>query len=141
MARRTVNHLGRTSQSPTPLQIPIPYAVTSITAEAAGRQLSGSNTSKYAAIMQLQHHLFAPIIATETFGPICAEGQSFIRDIGERISPTTSDPREAIFCFTADISIAAEIQHAFVLPIPTDRSCSDASHNLWSCMVTPIDAF
>jgi hypothetical protein len=48
-------------------------AATSITAGAAAEAAAERKTSKYTALMQ--HDLFAPV-ATETFGPICAESQS-----------------------------------------------------------------
>ena len=54
----------------------------------------------------MRHHLFAPI-AIETFGPICEEGQRFIREIGKRISSVTSDPRETAFLFQR-LSIAIQ---------------------------------
>ena len=62
-------------------------AATSTTAGAAAEAAAERKTFKYAALMQL--NLFAPL-AIETFGPICAEGQSFIRDIGKRISAATT---------------------------------------------------
>jgi hypothetical protein len=71
----------------------------------------------------MQRHLFAAI---ETFGPICAEGQSFIRDIGKRISSATSDPREAAFLFQR-ISIAVQRYNAICFA-GTLQSASDASH-------------
>jgi hypothetical protein len=98
-------------------------AATSITAGAAAEAAAERKTSKYAALMQ--HHLFAPI-AIETFGPICAEGQSFIRDIGKRISAATSDPREAAFLFQR-ISIAVQRYNAICFA-GTFQSASDASH-------------
>jgi hypothetical protein len=73
----------------------------------------------------MQRHLFAPM-AIETFGPICAEGQSFIRDIGKRISSATSDPREAAFLFQR-ISIAVQRYNAICFA-GTIQSASDASH-------------
>jgi hypothetical protein len=71
-------------------------AATSITADAVAEAAAECKTSKYAALVR--HHLFAPI-AIETLGPMCAEGQSFIRDISERVCAATSDPREAAFLF------------------------------------------
>jgi hypothetical protein len=35
--------------------------------------------------------------AIKTFGPICEEGQRFIREIGKLISSATSDPRETAY--------------------------------------------
>jgi hypothetical protein len=93
-----------TSQSPT-LSLTLSYlAATSITTGAAAEAAAERKTSKYAALMP--HHLFGPI-AIETFGTICAEGQSVIRDIGKRISAATSYPRETA-CLFQRISTAIQ---------------------------------
>ena len=73
----------------------------------------------------MQFNLFAPL-AIETFGPICAEGQAFIRELGKRISAATSDPREAAFLFQR-VSIAVQRYNAICFA-GTFQSSSDASH-------------
>ena len=92
-------------------------------ADAAAEAAAELKTLKYDAFMQL--NLFAPL-AIETFDPICAEGQSFIRDIGKCISAATSDPREAAFLFLR-ISIAVQRYNAICFA-GTFQSASDASH-------------
>ena len=89
-------------------------AATSTTAGAAAEAAAERKTTKYVTLMQ--HHLFVPV-AIETFGPICEEGQSLIRQIGRRISTNTSDPRESAFIFQR-ISIAVQRYMPFVLPAP-----------------------
>ena len=69
-----------------------------ITSTTAGAAAAEHNNAKHTELMR--HHLFVPI-AIETFGPICEEGQRFIREIGKRISSVTSDPRETAFLFNA----------------------------------------
>ena len=71
-------------------------SITSTTAGAAAAAAADRQTAKYTELMR--HHLFVPI-AIETFGPICEEGQRFIREVGKRISSVTSDPRETAFLF------------------------------------------
>jgi len=78
--------------------------ITSNTAGAAAAAAAERKTAKYTEL--LRHHLFVPI-AIETFGPICEEGQHFIREIGKRISSVTSDPRETAFLFQR-LSIAIQ---------------------------------
>jgi hypothetical protein len=65
-------------------------SITSTAAGAAAAAAAEHKTAKYTELMR--HHLFVPI-AMETFGPICEEGQLFIREIGKRISSVTSDAR------------------------------------------------
>ena len=79
-------------------------SITSTTAGAAAAAAAERKTVKYTELMR--HHLFVPI-AIETFGPICEEGQHFIREIGKRISSVTSDPRETAFLFQR-LSIAIQ---------------------------------
>ena len=79
-------------------------SITSTTAGAAAAAAAERKTVKYTELMR--HHLFVPI-AIETFGPICDEGQHFIREIGKRISSVTSDPRETAFLFQR-LSIAIQ---------------------------------
>ena len=98
-------------------------AATSTTAGAAAEAAAERKNLKYAALMQF--NLFAPL-AIETFGPICAEGQAFIRELGKRISAATSDPREAAFLFQR-ISIAVQRYNAICFA-GTFQSASDASH-------------
>ena len=76
----------------------------SITSTTAGAAAAQRKTVKYTELMR--HHIFVPI-AVETFGPICEEGQHFIREIGKRISSVTSDPRETAFLFQR-LSIAIQ---------------------------------
>ena len=99
-------------------------AATSTAAGAAAEAAAVRKTFKYAALMQL--NLFASL-AIETFGPICTQGQSFIRDIiGKRISAATSDPREAA-CLFQRLSIAV-LQYNAICFAGTFQSASEASH-------------
>jgi hypothetical protein len=98
----------------------ISLAVTYITIGAVAEAAAERRTSKYAALMQLR--LFVPL-ATETFGPICAEGQSFIRDIGKPFPPPHLI-RETQPSVSANIRRSAAIQcHLFS---DTFQSTSDA---------------
>ena len=98
-------------------------AATSTTAGAAAEAAAERKTTKYVTLMQ--HHLFVPV-AIETFGPICEEGQSLIRQIGRRISTNTSDPRESAFIFQR-ISIAVQRYNAICFA-GTFQSAPEASH-------------
>ena len=76
----------------------------SVTAGAAAEAAAERKAAKYVDLTR--ELLFIPV-AIETFGPICFEGQTFIRDIGKRISVITSDPRETSFLFQR-LSIAIQ---------------------------------
>ena len=71
-------------------------AGTSVTAGSAAEAAAERKVAKHTDLAR--HLLFVPI-ALETFGPICTEGLSFIREIGRRITTITSDPRETAFLF------------------------------------------
>ena len=43
-------------------------------------------------------HIFVPM-AVETFGPINADGLSFLERIGDRLSSVIEEPRESSFVF------------------------------------------
>lgn len=78
--------------------------ITSTTSGAAASAAAERKIAKYSELSR--HHLFVPI-AIETFGPICEEGQRFIREIGKLTSTATSDPRETAFIFQR-LSIAIQ---------------------------------
>jgi hypothetical protein len=83
-------------------------AITSVTAGAAAQAAAERKNAKYTEAGN--HHIFIPI-AIETFGPFCAEGQSFIREVGRRTTAITSDPRETAFLFQR-LSLAVQRYNA-----------------------------
>ena len=91
MARRQVGHLGRYNRRHRRGVQPCYYFHHS---RRSGRGRSRTQDGEI-------HSLDAPpsfcAIAIETFGPICEEGQLFIREIGRRTTTITCDPRETSF--------------------------------------------
>jgi hypothetical protein len=65
-------------------------------AGAAAEILAAAKTRKYAALED--RYIFVPL-AFETLGPVCAEGISFLCELGKRIESVSGDPRETSFLF------------------------------------------
>jgi hypothetical protein len=101
----------------------VKIADTSVTVGAAAEASAERKTSKYGVLTH--HYSFVPI-AIETFGPVCAESQSVIRDIGKRVSAALSDPREAVLLFQR-MSVAAQ-RYIAICFASIFQSATDASH-------------
>jgi hypothetical protein len=71
-------------------------ASTSLAAGAAAESASRLKHLKYEEIKR--SHDFVPI-AVESLGPINAEGQQFIDNLGRRTTAVTGDPRETTFLY------------------------------------------
>ena len=73
------------------------YCAISTTAAGAVAEAAASRkTAKYASIAST--HIFVPI-AVETMGPVCAEAESFLTDLGRRLAQRSDDARETTFLF------------------------------------------
>jgi len=69
---------------------------TSIEAGAAARRAANIKNDKYAELDR--NYLFCAV-AIETLGPINAEGERFISELGRRLSLSSGDKRETMFLF------------------------------------------
>ena len=83
-------------------------AHTANAAGAAAEQAAVRKIEKYAGLPS--SHLFVPI-ALETLGPINSAGVCFIREVGQRLSVVSGEPREATFLFQR-ISICIQLYNA-----------------------------
>ena len=72
-------------------------ARTAHVAGSAAEALAEAKIRKYAALDRT--YIFVPL-AFETLGPLCAEGISFLGELGKRITSVSSDPRETAFFST-----------------------------------------
>ena len=79
-------------------------AISSVSTRLVAEQLSARKLAKYSE--QAIGHIFVPI-AMESFGPICAEAITFLRELGRRMSVVTGDMRETTFLFQR-LSIAIQ---------------------------------
>ena len=81
------------------------YAVISlVSAELIAEQSSARKLAIYCELAI--NHIFVPI-AMESFGPICAEAPTFLRELGRPISVVTDNMRETTFLFQG-LSIAIQ---------------------------------
>jgi hypothetical protein len=71
-------------------------ADTSSTPGSAAEKAATKKITKYTELART--HLFCPL-AWESMGPANEQGLSFIKELGQRISTVTGDPREAAFLF------------------------------------------
>jgi hypothetical protein len=99
-------------------------ANTSVTAGAAAEAAAERKTAKYTALSH--QYLFAPV-AIETFGPICNEGQAFLRSIGRRTTLITSDPRESAFLFQR-LSLAVQRFNSVCFAGTFSETKTESSH-------------
>ena len=84
------------SQSPTPSQL-LNYVLASSTCAASAAEAAAQRKElKYSEISS-SHHFFP--LAIETLGPINAEGQRFVSELGHRITAVTDDPQKTSFLF------------------------------------------
>ena len=73
-------------------------------AGAAAEALAAAKVRKYDALAD--KYIIVPL-AFETLGPICAEGVSFVRDLGKRLTEVSRDLRETAYLFQR-LSIAIQ---------------------------------
>ena len=64
-------------------------------AASAATAASERKSAKYSSL--LSSHIFCPVMAIETLGPLADEAQHFLTEIGRRATRCTADPREAAF--------------------------------------------
>ena len=65
-------------------------------AGSAAAVLAAAKIRKYNTLEST--HIFVPL-AFETIGPVCAEGVSFLVEVGKRLATVSGDPRESNFLF------------------------------------------
>ena len=79
-------------------------AISSVSAGLVAEQSSTRRLAKYSELAI--NHIFL-LIVMESFGPMCAETLTFLRELGRRISVVTGDMRETTFLFQR-LSIAIQ---------------------------------
>ena len=97
-------------------------AQSAVNATSAAEVAASRKETKYNSLSQ--SYVFYPV-AIETLGPLSASSQTFLSEIGRRITQRTSDPREASFLFQR-ISIAIQRFNAVCLANTFERA--DASN-------------
>ena len=98
------------------------YVLASSTCAASAAEAAAQRKElKYSEISS-SHHFFP--LAIETLGPINAEGQRFISELGHRITAVTDDPRETSFLFQR-LSVA--IQRYNAVSLANSFQISDAN--------------
>jgi hypothetical protein len=100
-------------------------ASTSLTAGSAAETAATKKIAKYTDLSR--SHIFCPL-AFESLGPINDSGQSFLAELGRRMTAATGDTREGAFLFQR-ISIAIQRCNAISFTgtfIPPSFSSGDA---------------
>ena len=71
-------------------------AISTTSSGAVAEAAANRKTAKYTSVANT--HIFVPI-AVETLGPVCSEAESFLTDLGRRLSQHSDDPRETTYLF------------------------------------------